>query len=57
MSDEDLSAALLEEGCDALLVVRRVDAGSKLEPSWTQILGAAPRPTPPSTSTPPTTRG
>src|SRR5215470_12023782 len=39
MSNEEMSAALLAEGYDALLVIQRVEAGAKLEPSWSQILG------------------
>lgn len=39
MSDEELSAALLSSGYDAVLYVQRVEAGSKVEPSWTQMLG------------------
>ena len=40
-SNEEMSAALLAEGYDALLIVQRVEAGSKLEPSWSQILGGS----------------
>jgi hypothetical protein len=41
MSDDDLSAALLADGYDAILTVQRVEAGSKIEPSWSQMLGGS----------------
>jgi hypothetical protein len=39
MSDEELSAALVSQGYDAILYVQRVEAGSQIQPSWTQIFG------------------
>jgi len=41
VSDDEVSSALLADGYDALLYVQRVDAGSKIEPSWTQIFGGS----------------
>jgi hypothetical protein len=39
MSDDELSAALLADGYDAILTVQRVEAGSKTVASWTQMFG------------------
>jgi hypothetical protein len=39
VSDEEMDAALLSDGYDAILYVQRVEAGSHLEPSWTQMFG------------------
>ena len=41
LSDDELSAALLADGYDAVLIVQRVEAGSKIEPSWSQMLGGS----------------
>ena len=41
IGDDDLSAALLADGYDAILTVQRVEAGSKIEPSWSQMLGGS----------------
>jgi len=39
MSDEEMDAALLADGYDAILTVQRVEAGSHVEPSWTAMFG------------------
>jgi len=41
VSDDELGAALLADGYDAILTVQRVEAGSKVEPSWSQMLGGS----------------
>ena len=39
MSDDQMAAALLAGGYDAILTVQRVEAGSHLESSWTAMFG------------------
>ena len=39
ISAEDLGRALLAEGYDPILYVQRVEWGSKIQPSWTQMFG------------------
>ena len=39
VSDEEMRAALRADGYDSILYVQRVEAGSKNEPSWTQMFG------------------
>jgi hypothetical protein len=39
VSDEEMRVALRADGYDSILYVQRVEAGSKSEPSWTQMLG------------------
>ena len=41
MNDEELRAALLAEEYDAILYVQRVEWGSKIQPSWTQMFGGS----------------
>jgi hypothetical protein len=41
ISDEDLRTALLAEGYDAILYIQRVESGSKIQPSWTQMFGGS----------------
>jgi hypothetical protein len=41
ISDEELRSALLSEGYDAILYVQRVEWGSKIQPSWTQMFGGS----------------
>jgi hypothetical protein len=55
ISDEELRSALLFEGYDAILYVQRVEWGSKIQPSWTQMFGGSTRTTRPSGSMRPST--
>ncbi len=41
LTDEELGDALRGQGFDALLVVQRVEAGARSEPSWSTILGGS----------------
>lgn len=41
LTDEEMEELLRGQGFDALLVVRRVDSGSRLQPSWSTILGGS----------------
>ena len=39
VSDEEMRVSLRADGYDSILYVQRVEAGSRSEPSWTQMLG------------------
>jgi hypothetical protein len=41
LGEEELGDMLRGQGFDALLVVQRLEAGAKLEPSWSTILGGS----------------
>jgi hypothetical protein len=41
LSEEEMSNALRADGYDAVLYVQRIEAGSKTEPSWAQVLGGS----------------
>ncbi len=41
LTDEEMGELLRGRGFDALLVITRVESGSRLEPSWSTILGGS----------------